>query len=95
MVCEEDELFYENEEELILSIKNHERIRFLSHEPISKGIYESLSDDATYLSQETFVSNGRLEMLHYYVEQSISDSYHRYGNLGEHKADYESNEETT
>jgi len=94
-VFEEDELFYENEEELILSIKNHERIRFLAHEPISKGIYESLSDDATYLSQETFVSNGRLEMLHYYVEQSISDSYHRYGNLGEHKADYESNEETT
>jgi len=89
----EEELFYENEEELILSIKNHERIRFLTHEPISKDIYKSLSDDATYLSTEIFVFNGRLEMLHYYVEQSISDSYHRYGNLGERKSEYEVNKE--
>ncbi|SFV68475.1 Proline dehydrogenase (Proline oxidase) / Delta-1-pyrroline-5-carboxylate dehydrogenase [hydrothermal vent metagenome] len=89
----EDELFYEDEEELITSIKNHERIRFLTHEPISKGIYESLSKDVTYLSGENFVSNGRLEMLHYYIEQSISDSYHRYGNLGEKKSEYEANNE--
>ena len=79
---------------MISSIKNHEHIRFLTSEPISKTIYEGVSADATYLSQENFVSNGRLEMLHYYVEQSISDSYHRYGNLGEKRAEYESKKET-
>jgi RHH-type proline utilization regulon transcriptional repressor/proline dehydrogenase/delta 1-pyrroline-5-carboxylate dehydrogenase len=26
---------------------------------------------------------GRIELLHYFQQQSICDSYHRYGNLGE------------
>ncbi len=82
-------IFFETEDELISSIKRYERIRFLTHEPISQSIYEALSDDAVYISDEPFVRNGRLEMLHYYIEQSISDSYHRYGNLGEHRIKFE------
>jgi RHH-type proline utilization regulon transcriptional repressor/proline dehydrogenase/delta 1-pyrroline-5-carboxylate dehydrogenase len=26
---------------------------------------------------------GRIELLHYVINQSICDSYHRYGNLGD------------
>ncbi|MDF1883970.1 bifunctional proline dehydrogenase/L-glutamate gamma-semialdehyde dehydrogenase [Sulfurimonas sp. SAG-AH-194-C21] len=85
ILFEEKELFFENEDEFIDVVKNHERIRFLTRDKVSEKIYEALSYDATYLSKEVFVSNGRLEMLHYYIEQSISDSYHRYGNLGGHK----------
>ncbi|WP_373036742.1 proline dehydrogenase family protein [Sulfurimonas sp.] len=81
----DDEVFYEKEDELISSIKDVERVRFLTHEAISPNIYKALSTDAVYISDEPFVSHGRVEMLHYYIEQSISDSYHRYGNLGEHK----------
>ena len=78
------ELLYENEDALVDSIKACERVRFLTHEPISSNIYKALSSDAIYISNEQFVANGRVEMLHYYIGQSISDSYHRYGNLGEH-----------
>lgn len=84
VLLDEKEIFYENEDELIGSIKRVERVRFLTQEPISPNIYEALSSDAVYISDEPFVSHGRVEMLHYYIEQSISDSYHRYGNLGEH-----------
>lgn len=85
MLVDKDEVFYEEEDELINSIKKNERVRFLTHDPISPNIYEALSSDAIYISNEPFVGHGRVEMLHYYIEQSISDSYHRYGNLGEHK----------
>lgn len=85
ILFEEEELFIEDENELINAIGSHERVRFLTDEPISQNIYQAVSDDAIYISNEPFVAHGRLEMLHYYIEQSISDSYHRYGNLGEHK----------
>lgn len=75
---------FEDEEQLMDSIKEVERVRFLTHEVINEGIYKALSDDAIYISSEPFVAHGRVEMLHYYIEQSVSDSYHRYGNLGEH-----------
>ncbi len=83
-LVDEEEVFYEKEDELIHSIKASERVRFLTKEPISMNIYEALASHAVYISNEPFVSHGRVEMLHYYLEQSISDSYHRYGNLGEH-----------
>ncbi|MDA7817312.1 bifunctional proline dehydrogenase/L-glutamate gamma-semialdehyde dehydrogenase [Sulfurimonas sp.] len=34
------------------------------------------------LDKEPFIAHARVEMMHYFVEQSISNSYHRYGNLG-------------
>jgi RHH-type proline utilization regulon transcriptional repressor/proline dehydrogenase/delta 1-pyrroline-5-carboxylate dehydrogenase len=84
ILFDDEELFFEEEDELINSIKAYERVRFITHKPISQTIYEALSSDAIYISNEPFVEQGRVEMLHYYIGQSISDSYHRYGNLGEH-----------
>jgi RHH-type proline utilization regulon transcriptional repressor/proline dehydrogenase/delta 1-pyrroline-5-carboxylate dehydrogenase len=84
-IVDKEEVFYETQEELINSIKDVDRIRFLTHEPITPYIYKTLSSDAVYISDEPFVGQGRVELLHYYIEQSISDSYHRYGNLGEHR----------
>jgi RHH-type proline utilization regulon transcriptional repressor/proline dehydrogenase/delta 1-pyrroline-5-carboxylate dehydrogenase len=85
ILFDDEEVFFEKENELINSIKGVERVRFLTKEPIRPNIYEALSSDAIYISDEPFVEHGRVEMLHYYIEQSISDSYHRYGNLGEHE----------
>jgi len=89
MLFSDEELLYEKEDELVNSIKAYERVRFLTNEPISPKIYDGLSSEPIHISSKPFVGQGRIEMLHYYIEQSISDSYHRYGNLGEHKAEYE------
>jgi RHH-type proline utilization regulon transcriptional repressor/proline dehydrogenase/delta 1-pyrroline-5-carboxylate dehydrogenase len=89
MLFNDEEVFYEKEDELVNSIKAYERVRFLTNEPISPKIYEALSSEPIHISSKPFVGQGRIEMLHYYIEQSISDSYHRYGNLGEHKVEYE------
>jgi RHH-type proline utilization regulon transcriptional repressor/proline dehydrogenase/delta 1-pyrroline-5-carboxylate dehydrogenase len=77
-----DSFSRDDEDELIAKIPDAQRIRFLHPQNVSKNIYESIADKAIYIASDPFVSHGRLELMHYFIEQSISNSYHRYGNLG-------------
>lgn len=81
LMSDNDELVLENEDELVASISNFERIRFLNAD-VSERLYVKAADEAIHIAAEPFVSHGRIELMHYFLEQSISDSYHRYGNLG-------------
>lgn len=72
----------ENEKALIKAIAKADRIRFLKPENVTQNIYQALADKAIYISSAPFIGHGRIELMHYFREQSISDSYHRYGNLG-------------
>jgi RHH-type transcriptional regulator, proline utilization regulon repressor / proline dehydrogenase / delta 1-pyrroline-5-carboxylate dehydrogenase len=77
-----DSFSRDNEDELIAKIPNVQRVRFLNSDNVTSNIYEQIADKAIYIASENFVSHGRLELMHYFIEQSISNSYHRYGNLG-------------
>ena len=77
-----DTINRDDEDELIAKIPSVERLRFLHPDNVTQNIYNSISDKAIYIASENFVSHGRLELMHYFIEQSISNSYHRYGNLG-------------
>ncbi len=79
---EEDSIVSENEEAMIEAIKTSERARCLNSRSINAHVYTILSENAIYVASEPFVPHGRVELMHYFIEQSISDSYHRYGNLG-------------
>lgn len=72
----------ESEEHLISRLKNSQigRLRFL--EPASHAILEAAGESLTYVADAPVLTNGRLELLHYLREVSISIDYHRYGNLG-------------
>lgn len=72
----------DNEEDLIEKIPSVQRVRFLHPDHVTQNIYDKIADKAIYIASEKFVSHGRLELMHYFIEQSISNSYHRYGNLG-------------
>jgi RHH-type proline utilization regulon transcriptional repressor/proline dehydrogenase/delta 1-pyrroline-5-carboxylate dehydrogenase len=78
----DDSLQLQNEEELISAMKKVQRIRFLNPKHVTKKIYDGLKDEAKHISSEPFISHGRVELLHYFIEQSVTNSYHRYGNLG-------------
>ena len=81
LLTESDDIFtVEDETALIESMQSVERIRFL--QPPNIPVYEAVSDKAIYIATEPFIEHGRIELMHYFIEQSISDSYHRYGNLG-------------
>jgi RHH-type proline utilization regulon transcriptional repressor/proline dehydrogenase/delta 1-pyrroline-5-carboxylate dehydrogenase len=67
---------------VLRAMREVERIRFLRAENVSAQIYKDAAKNALYIAAEPFVSHGRIELMHYFIEQSISDSFHRYGNLG-------------
>ncbi|MGC9351232.1 MAG: bifunctional proline dehydrogenase/L-glutamate gamma-semialdehyde dehydrogenase, partial [Sulfurovum sp.] len=82
VIGEKDRITRDSQEALIQLMPNYQRIRFLHPENISQSTFESIADQAIYIAREPFVSHGRIELMHYFIEQSVSNSYHRYGNLG-------------
>jgi len=78
----DDSIRRDNEDELIDMMPKVQRVRFLHPDNVSQNIYAQVASKAIYIASNPFVSHGRLELMHYFIEQSISNSYHRYGNLG-------------
>ncbi len=81
-IGKEDSISRGTEDELIEMMTKVQRIRFLHPDNVTQNIYKQVASKAIYIASDPFVSHGRLELMHYFIEQSISNSYHRYGNLG-------------
>lgn len=81
-IGKEDSINRDDEDELIEMMSKVQRVRFLHPNNVGQNIYEQVASKAIYIASSPFVSHGRLELMHYFIEQSISNSYHRYGNLG-------------
>ncbi|KIC74318.1 bifunctional proline dehydrogenase/L-glutamate gamma-semialdehyde dehydrogenase [Candidatus Protochlamydia amoebophila] len=62
------------------------RMRVLS--PFSKSLENTLANAACHLNRGEVMANGRLELLHFLREVSLSFDYHRYGNLAEREKEY-------
>ncbi len=71
------------DQELIDIIPDIDRIRYASYDRVSAEVMRAAAKKGFYISRNPVLMEGRIEMLHYFREQSVSDSYHRYGNLGE------------
>ena len=78
----EDELIIEADVTFLGLINQYDRVRILRPLAQMGILYKEASKTAKHITAEPFVSHGRIELMHYYSEQSVSDSYHRYGNLG-------------
>lgn len=72
----------ETEQEFLVRVKSGDikRVRILSKP--SKELIEAASESACYIDFAEVLANGRIELLHFLREVSISHDYHRYGNLG-------------
>jgi len=79
------EFIVETDEHLADIIRDGEvdRIRYAAAERVPENIHAAAAETIVHLATEPVLSHGRLELLHYLREQSISHDYHRYGNLGE------------
>lgn len=64
------------------SILQYDRIRTLSPD-IPMEMFERAAEANKYIAFAPVVSEGRMELLHYVKEQSISFEYHRYGSIAE------------
>jgi RHH-type proline utilization regulon transcriptional repressor/proline dehydrogenase/delta 1-pyrroline-5-carboxylate dehydrogenase len=77
------ELVDESDDELALAIREHrtERVRYAARARVPAGIFHAVGDTGIYVAHAAVVEAGRIELLWYLREQSISVDYHRYGNL--------------
>ena len=59
-------------------IKHYERVRTISRQ-VPDVVFQAAADANKYIAQALPVRDGRIELVHYIKEQSISNEYHRYG----------------
>ena len=58
------------------------RIRYAAPDRVSRTIREAAAESGFFIADAPVLAEGRVELLWYVREQSVSHSYHRYGNLG-------------
>ena len=60
-----------------------DRLRYTARDRVDRAVREAIGDSGVYIADSPVLAEGRIELLWYLREQSISDDYHRYGNLGD------------
>ncbi len=76
-------LTHHTDQEMIDSLPHIARIRYAAPDRVPAEVFKAAAKSGFYISRSPVLMEGRIEMLHYFREQTVSDSYHRYGNLGE------------
>jgi len=77
-----DKVVRENEEEFAKCFANVDRLIYSDISKVSKYVFAEAAKLAKFIVRGNAMMEGRLELLNYFEEQSISHSYHRYGNIG-------------
>jgi RHH-type proline utilization regulon transcriptional repressor/proline dehydrogenase/delta 1-pyrroline-5-carboxylate dehydrogenase len=78
------EFLEETDEQLVAKIRagEIERLRYAARDRVPHFVRAAAAEAFVYLADTPVLAEGRVELLWYLHEQSISDDYHRYGNLG-------------
>ncbi|OPZ29309.1 MAG: hypothetical protein BWZ00_01132 [Bacteroidetes bacterium ADurb.BinA174] len=77
-----DKIKTQSEEVFVQEMDKYERVRTCS-EKLSVKIYQKAAELGKYIATQTPLAEGRLELLHYVKEQSVTFEYHRYGSINE------------
>jgi RHH-type proline utilization regulon transcriptional repressor/proline dehydrogenase/delta 1-pyrroline-5-carboxylate dehydrogenase len=59
-----------------------DRVRYAAPERVPAAIHRAAAETGLFVASAPVLMHGRIELLWYVREQSISEDYHRYGNLG-------------
>ncbi len=66
----------------VLSTGQTERLRYAAPSRVSNAVRRAAAESLQFVADAPISDHGRIELLWYVREQSISHVYHRYGNLG-------------
>ena len=58
------------------------RVRYAAPDRVPESIRRAAAESFVYVADAPPLAHGRVELLWYLQEQSLSHVYHRYGNLG-------------
>jgi len=78
----EDSLVEEKDDEFVKHIASFDRVIYSNISKVPSHVFDKASESLTFIVRQAPMMEGRLELLNYFIEQSISHSYHRYGNIG-------------
>jgi RHH-type proline utilization regulon transcriptional repressor/proline dehydrogenase/delta 1-pyrroline-5-carboxylate dehydrogenase len=73
-------LLIQSEQAFLDELKKYERIRTCSRN-LSTDFYRQAARSDIHIASGKPLTEGRMELLHYLKEQSISFEYHRYGSI--------------
>lgn len=77
-----DKLVNQTDIEFSKVVSKYDRVIYSDIKKVPEVVFEEASKTATFIVRQKPMMEGRLELLNYFIEQSISHSYHRYGNIG-------------
>jgi len=77
-----DTLISQSNLEVAKTLHKYDRVLYSDISKVPDVVFESASKSLTFIVRQKPMMEGRLELLNYFIEQSISHSYHRYGNIG-------------
>jgi RHH-type proline utilization regulon transcriptional repressor/proline dehydrogenase/delta 1-pyrroline-5-carboxylate dehydrogenase len=66
----------------LIADQQSDRVRYAAPDRAPESVLRAVGDSGIYIARSPVLVCGRLELLWYLREQSISHDYHRYGNLG-------------
>ena len=80
------EFVYQSDAQLAQALRDGRarRVRYAAPDRIPEVVFDAAAEPGVYVAGAPVLGQGRIELLWYLLEQSLSNSYHRYGNLGEH-----------
>ncbi|MBI4954979.1 MAG: proline dehydrogenase family protein [Myxococcales bacterium] len=78
------EVLEETDAELAEALRTRQtdRVRYAAPERVPADVLAAVGDTGIYIARAPVLAEGRVELLWYVLEQSISNDYHRYGNVG-------------
>ena len=78
------EFVEESDDEIAQALREGhlERLRYANSDRVPFLVRTAAAAIGKYIADESVLSNGRVELLWYFQEQSLTHMYHRYGNLG-------------
>ncbi len=74
---------HETDTDVADALGHIQRIRYAAPDRVSSEVFQAAARTGFYIARAPVLMEGRIELLHYFQNQSICDNYHRYGNLAE------------
>lgn len=79
------EFVEESDEQLaeVVRERHTDRVRYAARDRVPKVVLDAIGETGVYIAAAPPLAEGRIELLWYLREQSVSFDYHRYGTLGD------------
>lgn len=79
---ENDAILHRDDVEIAGMLDDFDAIRYIDEEMVAPAVFEAAAALGKHIHTGRALTEGRIELLNYFIEQSITYRYHRYGNLG-------------